>query len=339
VAETAYVVTRPFPESGLGSNLASMAGAWELARRLGRDLVVDWRGMVFLKDASVNYFTRYFAQVPELDGVRIHYAPSPEAGDHLESADEARREIVPNELAAVLGADPAALPRYLVLTEYHGLDRMGSGDRAAEHFRLRRFYRSLALRPDVQGKLDAFYDAHLANAFVVGINLGTGNIASPTGRYYYGRFDSGIFENRERLLRRIGVATWLAVRRLPRELRATRRVFYATDSAWMSDLLGRLADSHTRRTIFPPAGAGRFFVDYEQLGHSDELASEDMVIDHFLLGRCDALVYNGSMFSNYARVLTNHFSGNSRNLDSLYARYWAATVSRRARPAVRRLLR
>lgn len=333
--ETGYVVTRPFPESGLGSNLASMAGAWQLARRLGRDLIVDWRGMVFLKNRETNYFTRYFAPVPELDGVRIHYAPSREAGDHLDFDDDGRREIVPNDLAAVLAADPRTLPRYLVLMQYHGLDRIGSRDPAADHFQLRRFYLALSLRPDVAAKVDAFYDQYLANGFVIGINLGTGNIPSPTGRYYYGRFDSSIFENRDRLLRRITTATKLAVRRLPRELRETRRVFYATDSEWMSELLGRLPTSFTRRAVFPPPGAGRFFVDYEQFDHSDESASEDIVIDHFLLGRCDALIYNGSMFSNYARVVTNYFSGNCRNLDSLYARYWVVTATGRARRLVR----
>lgn len=332
---TGYVVTRPFPESGLGSNLASMAGGLELARRLGRELIVDWRGMVFLKDASINYFSRYFATPPELDGVRVHYAPSTESGDHTEAADDACREIGPNDLGAILAADPASLPRYLVLTRYHGLDRLGTADAASEHFRLRRFYGSLALRPEVQAKLDAFYDDHLASAFIVGINLGTGNIPSPTGRYYYGRFDSSIFENRKRLLGRISAATKLAVRKLPRELRETRRIFYATDSEWMSELLGRLPASYTRRVVFPPAATGRFFVDYEQLGYSDEAASEDMVIDHFLLGRCDALIYNGSMFSNYARVVTNYFSGNSRNLDSLYAKYWAVTATGRARRLLR----
>lgn len=324
--ETGYVVTRPFPGSGLGSNLASMAGALELARRLGRELVVDWRGMVFLKDPSTNYFTRYFAQPPELTGVPVHYAPSPHTGDYTDPG-RACRKIVPNDLGAVLGAEPGSLPRYLVLTEYHGLDRLGTGDAASQHFRLRRFYRALTLRPKVQAKLEAFYDECLADSFVVGINVGTGNMSSPTGRYYYGRFDTRIFENRERFLRRITKAVELAVRRLPRELRETRRVFYATESTWMSELLGRLPGSHTRRSVFPPLGAGRFFNDYDELDYSDEDASEDMVIDHFLLARCNALIYNGSMFNNYARVVTNYFNGNSRNLDSLYARYWAVTVA------------
>lgn len=333
------VVTRPFPESGLGSNLASVAGALYLAQRLGRDLVVDWRGMIFLKDSSLNYFTEFLAPLSELDGVRIHYAPSPEAGDHLDADEGDRREVGPDDHLKLVAAGSDALPRYLVLTQYHGLDRVGSGDRVADHFRLRRFYRALSLRPDVQEKADAFYDERLAGGFVVGINIATGNIASPTGRYYYGRFDTGIFENRERLLSRVELAVNLAVRRLPRELRESRRVFHAADSAWMSDLLGRIPGAHTRRTVFPPAEAGRFFVDYDQLGYSDREASEDMVIDHFLLGQCDALIYNGSMFNNYARVETNYFSGNSRNIDSLFSRYWLVTAARQAQPILRRLRR
>jgi Nodulation protein Z (NodZ) len=54
---TRYVVTRPHPGSGVGSNLASLAGAIWCARRLGRAVVVDWRGSAFLKDKSLNYFT------------------------------------------------------------------------------------------------------------------------------------------------------------------------------------------------------------------------------------------------------------------------------------------
>jgi hypothetical protein len=316
-----------------------MAGAWQLARRLGRDLVVDWRGMAFLKDESLNYFTEFFSELPELDGVRIHYAPSPEAGDHLATGEDERREMSPNEHADVVAAGSDALPRYVVLTRYHGLDRIGSADQARDYSHLRRFYQALELRPEVRAKADAFYDDHLGGAFVVGINLATGNRTSPTGRYYYGRFDARILENRERLLRRIELATALALRRLPRELRDTRRVFVATESAWLADLLGRISASHARRTVFAPPEKGRLFVDYEKLGYSDRAAAEDIVIDHFLLGRCDALIYNGSMFSQYARVLTNHFSGNCRNIDSLFATYWLSTAARRGRAGLRRLRR
>jgi hypothetical protein len=46
----AYVVNRPYPDSNVGSNLSSLAGALYVARALGRELVVDWRGLRQLRD-------------------------------------------------------------------------------------------------------------------------------------------------------------------------------------------------------------------------------------------------------------------------------------------------
>lgn len=335
MARGGFVVTRPYPESGLGSNLASMAGALWLAKRLGRDLIVDWRGTVFLEDRSLNYFTEYLAQLPEIQGVRVHYAPRPAAGDHVDAPVEERLEIGASQHGELVAAGPGVLPRYLVLTPYHGLDRMSTGDPAQDHYRLRDFYRSLRLRDDVRLELDRFYEEHLADSFVVGVNIATGNMPSPTGRVYYGRFDVSLFEDRTRFLRKVERACDLAVRRLPRFLRQRRSIFYATDSEWGSQLLADLPNSHSRRKVFPPPGSGRFFSDYASIGYSDREAAKDVVIDHFLLGRSNALVYTPSMFSNYARVATDYFAGNVRNVESLYFRYWYRTA--RARLARSRL--
>lgn len=323
-----YVVTRPYPDSGLGSNLASLAGAWWLAKQLDRDLIVDWRGMVFLKDSSINYYTRYLESIPAIDGVRMHYAPSPDAGDHL-AEEESVRAIAAGEHSALVAAGSAALPRYLVLSAYHGLNRMTDYS-PEDQDRERMVFRALELRPEVQAKSDAFYDENFSDAFVIGLNIATGNLA-PTGtRTYFGRFDTSILADHERFLRHVLRATRLCARRLPREP-GDVRIFYATESDWMSELLSRLPDARTRRRVFPPTGMGRFFADYESLGYSDVQASEDMVIDHFLLARCDALVYNGSMFNNYARVVTDGFGGNARNIESLYLRYWVRTAAARIR--------
>jgi hypothetical protein len=326
-----FVVTRPYPESGLGSNLASMAGALRLAERLGRDLIVDWRGMVFLEDRSLNYFTEYLAALPEIQGVRVHYAPSEEAGDHLAHEGDSI-EIRPTQHEQLVAAPPESLPRFLVLTPYHGLDRIGSGDPTCDFYRLREFYRALRLREEVQQELDRFYDEHLRDSFVVGVNLATGNMPAPDGPLYFGRFDTRLFRDRQVYLRRIRWAVDLAVRRLPRYLRAGRTVFYATDSAWGSELLGQLPRSYTRRTVFPPPGQGRFFSDYAALGYTDSEAAIDQVVDHFLLGCCNALVYNASMFSQYAQVVTHYFNGNVRNIESLYPRWWLKAAAARGRP-------
>lgn len=324
-----FVVTRPYPESGLGSNLASMAGALSLAERLGRHLIVDWRGMIFLDDRSLNYFTEYFEALPEIQGVRVHYAPSAEAGDHVEHERDTI-QIQPSQHEQ-LAAAPESLARYLVLTPYHGLDRMGTGDPADDFYRLRAFYRELRLREDVQRELDRFYDEHLRDTFVVGVNLATGNMPPPEGRLYFGRFDTRPFRDRDTYLRRVGWAVDLAVRRLPPHLRERRTVFYATDSAWGSELLGQLPRSYTRRRVFPPPGAGRLFSDYASLGYSDREAALDQVVDHFLLARCDALVYNASMFNQYAQVVTDYFNGNVRNIESLYPRWWLKAAVARVR--------
>lgn len=327
-----YVVTRPYPESGLGSNLASMAGALFLAERLGRDLVVDWRRMIFLVDPEHNYYTEFFEAVPVTQGVRVHYAPEV---DYLEHQDETL-ELPPSRYRALLEGDDATLPRYLVLTPYHGLSRISSGDLAADFYRLRAFYRELRLAPETQRQLDGFFDAHHRDTFVIGINLATGNMPPPEGHIYFNRFDTRIFKDEERFLRRIAFAVRLAVRGLPRYLRERSTIFYATDSSWGSELLGRLPRSHTRRTVFPPRGAGRFFSDYASLGYDDVEAARDQVIDHFLLGRGNALVYTASMFSQYAQVSTDYFNGNARNLEALYARWWTAAARARARRVLAR---
>jgi hypothetical protein len=302
-----YVVTRPVPQSGLGSNLASLAGALHTAGRLGRELIVDWRGLVFLEDKEVNYFTRYLEPLRDVDGVRIHYSPEVE----IDPAEAQEFEA---------GALQEPLPRYVVLSKWHGPDRVGAAGSQVE----RRLFERLRLLPPVAEKLDAFYQERLAGRPVVGINIATGNIPPPTGRFYYGRFDTRLLANRSRFRRRVSLAVRLARRRLT----ATPRIFYATDSAWMSELLGSLPDAHTRRRVFPPDRAGRLYSDYRALGYSDVEASEDMVIDHFLLGRCDALIYNATMFCNYGRVVTNDYGGNARNIESLSANYWRATARR-----------
>jgi hypothetical protein len=82
--------------------------------------------------------------------------------------------------------------------------------------------------------------------------------------------------------------------------------------------------------VFPPLEAGRMFSDYRSLGYSDVAASEDMFVDHFLLARCNALVYNGTMFWNYGRVMTGDYGGNMWNIEKFFTGYWLETARRYA---------
>jgi hypothetical protein len=318
MTQTRYVVTRPFPESNVGSNLASLAGALYLARRLERTLVVDWRGLTQLSDPSVNYFSAFFDTPAELTGVPVLYAPV--AGiDYDEAA-----WLSPDE-AANAGTDA---PSVVVLQPYHGLDRLHPGPEAARVALLRAFYRELALTPPLAAATETWARAHLDAPFVVAVNVRTGNGAYfAAGDRYHRRVDVSVFENSARFLRVLE----RAVRsRPPRPLRHDFQVFYATDSAEMSELLARLPNAVTRRELFPPRGTGDTFRD-DDAEETNRRSIEATLADMFLLARCDALVYNNSMFNQYARIVTGFYSGNMVHFENLFLRGRARRLAARLR--------
>jgi Nodulation protein Z (NodZ) len=332
-----YLVTRPYTDSNIGSNLSSLAGALWLACRLRRDLIVDWRGMSQLQDKSLNYFPEFFEHPDTLLGVHVHYAPV--AGADYDDA----RPIGGGEAAALGGGGVDPPERYLVLEMFHGPDRIVAGGEAERFALLRSFYRSLEPGPEVRSALDE-WSHELDVPFVVGVNVRTGN-----GRYfgrggqYAGRVNIDIFKDEERFLRVIRRACVARTRSLPRFLRRPPTIFFATDSEPMSCLLARLPNAKTRRTLFPPPGRGDLYA-FPADG-SDRRAVVDTLADMFLLARCDALVYNTSVFNQYARVVTGCFGGNMTHLETRFLRCRLAIyraqaegiARRRLRPARRRL--
>src|SRR5882757_5685892 len=69
---TRYVIARHC-FGGIGDHLSCLVGAWWLARRTGRTLVVDWRGSRFNPDPSMtrNCFHVYFEAQQRLGGVEV----------------------------------------------------------------------------------------------------------------------------------------------------------------------------------------------------------------------------------------------------------------------------
>lgn len=315
-----FVVTRPYTESNVGSNLASMAGALYLARRLGRGLVVDWRGQVQLADESTNYFSEFFETPAEFGGVRVLYAPSMAAGDYSPGAPDACWLEAHEARRVAAGESKTPKARALVLEQYHGLDRIHPGPEALRFRFLRSFYGEIRPSPLIARLAEDWWREHRDGAFVIGVNIRTGN-----GHYfgkgmpYEGRVNVSIFEDRRAFLRMIRRAIDARARRLPRSLRDAAVVFFATDAEWMSELLAQLPNAATRRSVFPPLGTGDTF-KFSSPDYSDRDSIVDTLVDMFLLARCDALVYNSSMFNQYARVLSGNFSGNQVHVETLYAR-------------------
>jgi Nodulation protein Z (NodZ) len=322
-----YVVNRPFGDSNVGSNLSSLAGAHWLARHLGRGLVVDWREMSQLKDASLNYFTEFFEAPSELLGVPIHYAPT-DIG--YEQRNAGVRVLEPGEAHRIALGDETPEERCLLLEAYHGLDRVHPGPESTRVALLRSLYGQIRLAPRIAAAVESWAAARLDAPFVVGVNVRTGN-----GQYfrpgmrYADRVDISLFDDSARFLRLLERACRARLEHLPRPRRDEFQIFYATDSAAMSDLLARLPNSVTRRTIFPPPDAGDMYA-FDQPGYDDHAAIEDTLVDMFLLARCDALVYNTSLFNQYARLVTGQFGGNLVHFESLLLRKRAGALVRSA---------
>lgn len=324
------VVSRPLPKSNIGSNLASLAGAAWLARRLERTLVVDWRGLSQLRDPALNYFGEFLATPGELDDVPVLYAPA-DVDDYAHA-----RPLEPDEAGAIVHGIAEPPPGPIVLETYHGPDRLHPGPEAERVRFLRRFYRSIRLRDELERTVDEWWGAHAVAPFVVAVNVRTGN-----GRYfgkgmpYASRVDVSLFDDRRRFLVLLERACRRAARRLPRPLRESFTVFYATDSSAMSDLLGGLPNAVTRRTVFPPPGSGDTFAFPAEGTYTDRDAIVDTLADMFLLARADALLFNSSMFNQYARVTRGQFGGNLQHIELLLLRNRARVV----RAAVERRIR
>jgi hypothetical protein len=327
-----YVVTRPFPDSNVGSNLASLAGALWLARTVSRSVVVDWRGLSQLPGPELNYFTEFFEAPPVLAGVDVSYAPQPSVGDY--GPDGEAVWLSPGQARALATGEATESAVHIVLQPYHGLDRLHPGPESERFWLLRSFYREIRPAPEIRATADAWWDDHVQASFVVAVNIRTGNghYFGKGGRYA-SRVDISIFENRRRFLRVIERACRQRVKALPRDLRDNVVVFYATDAEWMSELLAELPNAVTRRSLYPPPGTG------DTYGFAEDPAAArasivDTLSDMFLLARCDALIYNNSLFNQYARVVTGNFSGNQVHIETLFLR----TKPRRLAAAARRRL-
>jgi Nodulation protein Z (NodZ) len=328
IRPTQFVVTRPHAGSGIGSNLASLAGVIWYAQQLGRSVIVDWRGSAFLKNKDANYFSEFFECPEVIQGVPILYAPAAELTADAPVVD----------LAEARGYLAVPCPhRVIVLRDYHGLERLDvKGDAAGQFWRLKDFYTYVRPLPFVQHEIDRFAAEHFGHAFTIGVNLSSGNGEFDKGQPFQGRVDLDIFSKDQAFLRKVEWARRLALRGVPRELRAGARIFFATDAYAMHHLLNRLPNAVTRRATFPPPGVGRVYCDYNEPGYTDRDAIVDAIVDMFLLARCHALIRNGSVFNAYALTVTTAFSGNVRHIETLYLRYWLRAIWNKARRLLRR---
>jgi hypothetical protein len=266
-----------------------------------------------LRDKELNYFAEFFDIPSVVLGVPVACAPDcPQNaldGEWLDAAS-----------ARAVGASGSAPPARIILQPYHGLDRIHPGRPREWRPFLRDVYRAIGPEPRLAAQIDSWIDENLEAAYVVAVNVRTGNgHYFGKGQPYEARMDTSIFDDADELVRILGRACQEQARRAPRRHAGPFRTFYATDSPLMSEALAGLPNAVTRRRRFPPPGEGDLY-GFDDEGDADRESVADTIVDMFLLARCDAMIYNSSNFNQYARVVTDEFGGNSVHIDTLFLR-------------------
>ena len=169
-----------------------------------------------LEDASLNYFTEFFEAPPSILGVPVSTRRRPTCRSIRTGPSRPR--------ARALAVAGSIAPEVVALRTYHGLDRLRPGADAESFRLLRSFYRRLVLIEPVARAVREWADEHLDGAFVVGVNVRTGNgHYFGKGKTYQNAVDMSVLEDEERLLRLLGRACRARAPRACRSRSAERR--------------------------------------------------------------------------------------------------------------------
>jgi hypothetical protein len=311
--EPRFVITRPYPDSGLGSNLLSMAGAFYACERSGRELIVDWTDMSEVQDKYANQFLLCFEAIRSWRCVPVHYARQPDAPCPKFDTDVVTIEA--DRIGELL--DGQLQTRFVRLVAFH-YDSIFQRSRlrpAAIVDYVRDFYAQLVPTPLVRRAI-ARVESRFATHAVIGLNLRTGNGQFAKGQIYEGRVDIGLFDQPDFdaiVLR----ACSECVAALPRSLRVNSAIYVVTDCLSMQQRLLRLPGAFRLRSRFPPEGGGHQWAFVDETGADLESIAET-VADMLLMAQCHGLVFNFTEYNRYARVMTRDFGGNARKIDNYF---------------------
>lgn len=268
-------------KTGLGSDMATMLGAWYYARRTSRTLVVDWRSSLYLADRKVNAFPCLFRKLEEIDGVKV---------------------ICDDSLRKLKFPKPVAFLHRMERSEYHALLTTGT-DLPAPTLLSKRpmhifpaieaqklFYSRLQLHEDVRQEIEEFRRREFVGATVLGVHFRHGN-----GEHLGFRPDADL----HRSCIEIAASCRQMYKVMKPNLKGRFRIFLATDSEEAEQQLKPLLSSlFTRPKAFHESGGGRL--------HRRDLGLENArnaLVEMHLLAHCNSLIYNNSWFSYYARLI------------------------------------
>lgn len=168
---------------GIGDHLSCLIGAWWLARRTGRTLIVDWRGSRFNADPTMrqNCFFRYFEPRQTLAGVPIiaddsvaslHYLTPiwPAKWSPASLADSKHLKHSADEVAAV---NDLVTSNRIPTEPTIVLNQWVEPPPPTEMVRL--LLADLRLAAPIHTEAQQFWDQHIGSAFAIGIHIRHGN--------------------------------------------------------------------------------------------------------------------------------------------------------------------
>jgi hypothetical protein len=308
-----FVITRK--RTGIGSDLASAAGGYALAVRTGRDLVIDWRESLYLREPD-NLFGRLF-DVPEQIGPCRIVVPEHDVEPDLSGRTVRFGKHDAHDLDEELRHSGPSLAHHSLIT---------STIHDSRHWRLQQtFLAALTPKPHVVDRIESFWTDAMRGRVVAGIHIRDGN-------------GENLLFNRSEFFRRGLGHVFASVRQFldaadPRP----DRILICSDSrlvrercrsefgnvAWFGSDIGE-------------PGEGRIHTSARGIR-----GAEEAVIEMWLLARCDFLLFNPSWFSYYAQSL-GQFRAPPLNLDGVSAygsvQAWNRKVERARRLKTRQAL-
>lgn len=284
------VVTRK--NTGLGSDLISIVGAIEYAKKTDREVVIDWRSSQYLKKRNVNLFPLLFQIPQEIDGVRVH------SWDETFSDKKLPQPLAPCKkwsfedyhLEMTKGPEPKNASAIIERPMHHLPDVTAQ----------KRILSCFNPQPAIMEMIGSFDRQEFQGHRVIGVHLRHGN-----GERLGQKRDDLTANPVERLVD-------MTVERILNVWESNMKVFVCTDSQEFRDSFSKTwSDTCHFDSKIGTAGRGPIHLSCGAIKNA-----EDAVAEMWLLARCQGIVYNPSWFSHYARI-AGEFAVEPQNIDDL----------------------
>ena len=316
-----FIARRP---SGLGDLICNLGATYFFAKRYNGIMAVDWRKIVYnckgdfctLKENPSNLFNSIFIQPDEINGVKFvsiesdkkiwDYESFPNLGVRHKYIDESEndkeRENYENmiDLNDYINVEQRVHESNQMWKElHHAFFKINSKDgKFIEDFSLVDFIEKIKIQPNVNDKIQSFYETHFKDLPVISIHMRYGNSKNkePLHRPHT---DNG-WVNNDVLLDTIK-------EKINSFQLNEYRCFISCDNKAINDLLlNNIKNSFCYDKIFPDLNDGSIHMNVNE---NPIQTFQESFIDMILLGKADRIICTAhSVFSVFpALKVTNNY--------------------------------